>query len=148
MPQASARDRGIALLGRLAAQRSDRQLEQVAALPPVQRLLFTGMAMSYDPTVLPGLPGTISFRLLFPHTGRQPAAWALTLQGTRARATPGFPPGARATVALSAPAAVIVRIGVGLLDPTEALLTGKITLSGRLDVGAMLAEMFRIQVPR
>jgi putative sterol carrier protein len=43
---------------------------------------------------------------------------------------------------------VIVRIGVGLLDPTEALLTGKITLSGRLDVGAMLAEMFRIQVPR
>jgi len=148
MAAPSARDRGIALLGRLAASRSDPQLERLVSMPLVQRMLFAGMAASYDPSVLPGFPGTISFRLLFPQTGRQPAGWTLTVSGTRVRAAPGFPAGAKATVALSAPAAVFVRIGLGLIDPAEALLGGKITLSGRLDVGAMLAEMFRMPAPR
>jgi SCP-2 sterol transfer family protein len=148
MRSAPARDRLISLLGRLASTRSDRQLERLLTLVPVQRLLFAAMASSYDPSILGGLPGTVSLRLLFPQTGREPAAWSLTLQGTQAKATPGPPVGGAATVALSAPAAVFVRIGLGLLDPAEALLRGKITLSGRLDVGAMLAEMFQIPSPR
>lgn len=146
MSSGGLRDSALWRLGTAVASRSDREIERLLGSAAGQRALFWALAASYEPAVIPGFAGAISFRVLRPATGQDPAVWTVDVHGLRAVASPGAPTGAtgvRPTATIQCPLADLVRIALGLCDPAEPMLAGRLTLHGDIEVSSRLVEMFR-----
>jgi hypothetical protein len=134
-------------LGRLVARVPDRLLESVFGRQPMLWLLFTGMARSYQPHILPGFRGVITFRMEQLLTGRRDCDWTVDVFDTSAVACPGAPPGEVPAIHVTTRVADLIRVATGLLDPGEATLTRGLNVDD-FRLGAMIPEMFGAPAPR
>jgi hypothetical protein len=128
-------------VGQAVGTRSEAEVERLAALGPLQRLLFWAIAASYDPDVIEGFSGVLGFRLIRPLNGEPPLQWTIVVSGDRAVARPGpaIDPVAWTQMRL----VDFVEVALGRADPAEPMLSGRATLHGDLEVASALAEMFR-----
>ncbi len=136
------RDLALRALAAVLGGRSDGQIERLLMPAAAQRLLLWGVAASYDETVVPGFTGVLAFRLLRPQTGSEPLEWLITITDSGAKGSAGVPVGTP-SASIRMPLADFVRLTLGLEDPAEAMLGGRATLHGDIQVISRLAEMFR-----
>ena len=135
--RAAARRRGLRRLSRLVRDRSDAEIERRFGLP-LQRVLFSGMARSYDPEARPGFQGELEFRL--GRTDGAATAWTIEVRDGRARARAGQAGDAALTVETSA--ADFVRIIAGVGNPAKLLVDGRMKIRGDFELAPRMSEMF------
>ena len=140
----TARRRGERALARVAARLSDSQLELLMGWPVPRWALFAAMAMSFRPRMAFGFEGEIQYEVTTGRNGRVPDRWTIAINDGRARARRGA----------ARDAAVTLRIGiVDLLalaagaNPGAALLDGRASVEGDLNVAMRLPEMFGAPSP-
>jgi hypothetical protein len=140
----TVRRRGERALGRAVARLSDSQLELLMGWPVPRWVLFEAMALSFRPRMAFGFEGEIQYELTTSGNGRAPDPWTIVISDGRARARRGA----------ASDAAVTLRIGVvdllGLAagaNPGAALLDGRASVEGDLNVAMRLPEMFGAPSP-
>jgi alkanesulfonate monooxygenase SsuD/methylene tetrahydromethanopterin reductase-like flavin-dependent oxidoreductase (luciferase family) len=140
----TVRRRGERALGRAVARLSDSQLELLMGWPVPRWVLFEAMALSFRPRMAFGFEGEIQYELTTSGNGRAPDPWTIVISDGRARARRGA----------ARDAAVTLRIGVvdllGLAagaNPGAALLDGRASVEGDLNVAMRLPEMFGAPSP-
>jgi alkanesulfonate monooxygenase SsuD/methylene tetrahydromethanopterin reductase-like flavin-dependent oxidoreductase (luciferase family) len=135
--QAAARRHGLRRLSGLVRGRSDATIERRFGLP-LQRLVFSGMARSYDPEAGGGFAGELEFRLS--RADGPAAAWTIEVRDGRARARVG--PARDAALTIETPAADFVRVLVGAGNSAKLVMDGRMKIRGDVELAARLAEMF------
>jgi alkanesulfonate monooxygenase SsuD/methylene tetrahydromethanopterin reductase-like flavin-dependent oxidoreductase (luciferase family) len=135
--RAAARRRGIRGLARMLRGRSDAEIERRFGLP-MQRVLFGGMARSYNPAAGGGFQGELEFRLN--RTDGSATAWTIEVRNGRARARAGHPRDAALTIETSA--ADYLRVLAGVVSPAKLLIDGRMKIRGDIDLAPRLSEMF------
>ncbi|MFI6292500.1 LLM class flavin-dependent oxidoreductase [Nonomuraea sp. NPDC050790] len=129
----AARRGGQGLLARFVGGREDPELERWFG-PGQQRLLFGLMARSFDPARAGGFQGTLEFRL-------EPAAtWTITVRGERARMAQGR--AAEPALVLAMPAADLLRVLAGTVNPADLLMSGRLRVEGDVTLASRVTEMF------
>ncbi|MEV4896923.1 SCP2 sterol-binding domain-containing protein [Nonomuraea sp. NPDC055795] len=92
------------------------------------------MARSFDPAKAGGFQGTLEFRL-------EPAAtWTITVRGERARMAQGR--AADPALVLAMPAADLLRVLAGTVNPADLLMSGRLRVEGDVTLASRVAEMF------
>jgi hypothetical protein len=117
--------------------RSDAALERGFGLP-LQRVLFGGMARSYDPTAGRGFAGELEFRLS--RADGPATAWTIEVRDGRARVRVGYARDAALTIETSA--ADFLRVIVGVGNPAKLLVDGRMKIHGDFELAPRLSEMF------
>jgi alkanesulfonate monooxygenase SsuD/methylene tetrahydromethanopterin reductase-like flavin-dependent oxidoreductase (luciferase family) len=140
----TARRRGERALGRVVGALSDSQLELLMGWPLPRWVLFEAMALSFRPRMAFGFEGEIQYEITTGSNGRAPDRWTIAISDGRARARRGA----------ARDAAVTLRIGiVDLLalaagaNPGAALIDGRASVAGDLNVAMRLPEMFGAPSP-
>jgi alkanesulfonate monooxygenase SsuD/methylene tetrahydromethanopterin reductase-like flavin-dependent oxidoreductase (luciferase family) len=135
--RAAARRRGAQALSRMVRGRSDPAIERRFGLP-MQRVLFSGMARSYDPSVVGGFAGEIEFRLS--RADGATTAWTIEVRDGRARARVG--PARDAALTLDTSTADYLRVIAGAANPAKLMVDGKLKIRGDFELAPRLSEMF------
>jgi alkanesulfonate monooxygenase SsuD/methylene tetrahydromethanopterin reductase-like flavin-dependent oxidoreductase (luciferase family) len=133
----AARRQGLRRLARMVAGRSDAALEGGFGLP-LQRVLFGGMARSYDPRAGRGFAGELEFRLS--REDGPVTAWTIEVRDGRARARVGYARDAALTIETSA--ADFLRVIAGVGNPAKLLVDGRMKIHGDFELAPRLSEMF------
>jgi hypothetical protein len=134
------------LFARFVEGADDAKLERRFGSGLVQRVMFTAMAVRFNPDAAGGFSGLIVYELGRPATGRRPLRWTIAVSGRRARARRGATDGA--AVKLRVTLADFVRIGAGTIDPATPVLQGRASFQGDFGLVVRLPEMFRASRPR
>jgi predicted lipid carrier protein YhbT len=117
--------------------RSDAAIERGFGLA-MQRVLFGGMARSYDPDAAGGFAGELEFRLS--RSDGPVTAWTIEVRAGRARARVGHARDAALTIETSA--ADFVRVVAGVGNPAKLLVDGRMKIRGDFELAPRLSEMF------
>ncbi len=133
-----ARDSTRSGIARLVAGVSDARLERYVGRPAVQRVLFTGMAYSYDPSIAPKFGGTVCYELRPAHG--EPHRWTIEVRDGRATARAGTAPDPAVLVRISV--ADFARLAAGSVAPMKLLLAERITIEGDPVLALRVSEMF------
>ena len=121
---------------KLVHGRSDAQLERRFGTG-AQRVLFAGMARSFDPSAAAGFTGELEFRLT--RDGGE-SVWTITVGKTRARSRPGRAKDPALTFV--AATADFLRIIAGDANAAALLMDGRLELRGEYELAPRLSEMF------
>lgn len=140
----SLRARGPDLLARMIGEASDDQLERRFGNRVGQRALFSAMASGFRPEEAHGFRGEISYEIV-DAAGRLAGVWTLEVTGRRARARPRGADRPAATVRMSLP--TLIRLAAAVINPTEAMLGGEISIVGDLELAGRLTGMFGGKLP-
>jgi alkanesulfonate monooxygenase SsuD/methylene tetrahydromethanopterin reductase-like flavin-dependent oxidoreductase (luciferase family) len=135
--RAAARREGLRRLSRMVDGRSDAAIERGFGLP-MQRVLFSGMARSYDPEASRGFAGELEFRLS--RSDGPVTAWTIEVRAGRARVRVGHARDAALTIETSA--ADFVRVIAGAGNPAKLLVDGRMKIRGDFELAPRLSEMF------
>ena len=133
----AARREGLRRLSRMVDGRSDAAIERGFGLP-MQRVLFGGMARSYDPEASRGFAGELEFRLS--RSAGPATAWTIEVRAGRARARVGHARDAALTIETSS--ADFVRVIAGVGNPAKLLVDGRMKIRGDHELAPRLSEMF------
>lgn len=136
----AARKRGQAGLARLVRDVPDDRLERRFGYAAVQRILFEGMARSFEPRFAFGFEGEIQYELTSRTNGGAPHRWTVTVKGDRASAAPGA--AAKPTLVVRMPLVDFARIAANEIDPAVPLLEGRMEVEGDWAMLPRLSEMF------
>jgi alkanesulfonate monooxygenase SsuD/methylene tetrahydromethanopterin reductase-like flavin-dependent oxidoreductase (luciferase family)/putative sterol carrier protein len=137
-PQLPGRDgRGRGLLSRYVRGRSDSQLERVIGSPLALRLLFTGMARSFQPERAAGFQGDVVYEL---RRGRKTECWTLSIRDGKASAVRAAAVKPAVTLRMAVP--TFARMAAGELDPARAVMEGMLAVEGDFQVASRLSGMF------
>ncbi|MDQ3988761.1 MAG: LLM class flavin-dependent oxidoreductase [Actinomycetota bacterium] len=123
---------------RLVAGAPDARLERYAGSRAVQRMLFTAMARSYDPALVPQFAGTVCYQLR--PTRGEPISWTIEVRNGRATARTGDAPAPAVLVRISV--ADFARLAVGSVTPLKLLLEDRIAIEGDPELASRIGEMF------
>jgi ubiquinone biosynthesis protein UbiJ len=138
------RARGPDLLARVLGDAADEQLERRFGNRVSERALFTAMAKGFRPEEAHGFSGEIEYEVL--RSDRRGAShWTLEVSGRRARALPRPSRRPAATIRLRLP--TLIRLAAAVVNPTEAMLSGEIAISGDLELAGRLTGMFGGKLP-
>ncbi|HEU5159522.1 MAG TPA: LLM class flavin-dependent oxidoreductase [Streptosporangiaceae bacterium] len=135
--RAAALRRGLRRLALMVEGRSDAEIERHFGLP-MQRVLFGGMARSYDPDARPGFAGELEFRLS--RADGPATAWTIEVRDGRARVRIG--PARAAALTIETSAADFLRVLAGLASPAKLLVDGRMKIRGDFELAPRLSEMF------
>lgn len=130
---------------RFVAAANDARLERLFGSRLMQRVMFSVMAVRFNPKAADGFEGQIAYELGRPATDSAPVRWTVHVSGHRARARPGASDDA--AVKLRVPLADFVRIGAGTIDPATPVLQGRASFQGDFGLVVRLPEMFRASPP-
>lgn len=133
-----ARDSTRTGIAHLVAGVSDDRLERYVGSRAVQRLLFTGMAYSYDPAIAPTFEGAVCYELRPAHG--EPRSWTIDVRNGRATARPGAATDPEVRVRISV--VDFARLAAGSVAPMKLLLADRITIEGDPTVALRVSEMF------
>ena len=136
----TARKRGQAGLAWLVRGVPDDRIERRFGHAAVQRLLFEGMARSFEPRFAFGFEGQIQYELTSRTNGRSPHRWTVTVKDNRASAAPGR--AAEPTLVVRMPIVDFARIAANEIDPAVPLLEGRMEVEGDWAMLPRLSEMF------
>jgi alkanesulfonate monooxygenase SsuD/methylene tetrahydromethanopterin reductase-like flavin-dependent oxidoreductase (luciferase family) len=137
--RARVEQRGEAAFRAFVRRSDDRMVERTAGSDAGLRILFGAMAQRFEPAQAGGFTGDIQY-VLTVTTGAE-RAWVVSVSRDRAMAHPG-----RATdpsLSLKLTAADFVRLAAGDLDAGKALIAGRISIRGDLEIAGRLGQMFR-----
>ena len=129
---------GEAIFQRFVRRASDRRLEQTLGSDRGLRFVFAQMARAYRPERAGGWSGDIRYELT--RSDGALRTWTVACGSDRARARAGDAPSPALTIRLGV--ADFLRVAAGELDPTKALLSGRLDLQGDFAVAMRLASMF------
>lgn len=133
-----ARDSTRSGIARMVAGVCDDRLESFVGRRAVQRVLFTGMAYSYDPSVAPKFAGTVCYELRPARGG--PQSWTIEVRDGQATAREGAAPDPAVLVRISV--VDFARLAAGSVAPMKLLLEERITIEGDPAVALRVSEMF------
>jgi hypothetical protein len=117
---------------------SDRRLERTLGSGRGLRLVFGAMARAYRPDRAAGWSGDIRYELA--GAGGAVRTWTVSCAPDGARARERAAPDPALTIKLGV--ADFIRVAAGDLDPTKALLSGRMDLEGDFAIALRLAAMF------
>jgi hypothetical protein len=106
--------------------------------------LFEAMALSFRPRMAFGFEGEIQYELVSSRNGRAPDRWTIAISDGRARAHRG--PASDAAVTLRIGVVDLLALAAGA-NPGAALLDGRASVEGDLNVAMRLPEMFGAPSP-
>jgi len=124
----------------------DAKLERRFGSRLMQRVIFSAMAVRFNPDAAGGFEGRIVYELGRQATGAPPLQWTVDISGRRAHARRGD--SEDAAVKLRVTLADFVRIGAGTIDPATPVLQGRASFQGDFGLVVRLPEMFRASPPR
>jgi hypothetical protein len=119
----------------------DATLERLFGSRVMQRVVFSVMAVRFDPDAAGGFEGGIVYELGRQATGAPPIRWTVEVSGRRAHARRGASDDA--AVKLRVTLADFIRIGAGTIDPATPVLQGRASFQGDFGLVVRLPEMFR-----
>jgi len=102
--------------------------------------LMSKMPGAFLPEKAPGVDAVIHFKF----TGAEAGEWNATIKDDKVEVAQGIPR-KQPNLTLTADSGDCIRIFTGELDGMQAFMQGKIKLSGDLNLGMKLMQMFRIQ---
>lgn len=135
-------DRGERIFRRFVARSDDRRLERIAGSRPGLRVIFLAMQSRYVPGKSGGFVGDIQWDLRT--TSGEVRSWTVTVTPERARARAGRSADPKLTIKVGV--GDFMRVAAGELNPVQAVLTGRLDLSGDFGVAMRLGEMFGIRL--
>ncbi len=127
--------RGGAMLAWLVRGRSDAQLERM--MPFLAPLIFHGMQRAFRPDRSFGFSGEIEYQL---QTNGKSRNWVVRITDGKATSKSGSAEHPSVVLRMSAP--TFARLSVGMLEPTAAVLEGKLNAEGDLRLVNRIGEMF------
>jgi luciferase-like monooxygenase/SCP-2 sterol transfer family protein len=140
----AVRRRAERALARVIAGRSDRQLELMLGWALPRRVLFQSMALSFRPRMAFGFDGELQYELTAGGNGSRPDRWTIAIHDGHARAH--HKPADEAAVTLRVGTADLLRLAAGA-NPGAALLEGRMSVEGDLNVAMRVPEMFGAPSP-
>jgi len=121
----------------------DSHLDGIAQREPQEgggvedmRLLLRGMAVTFNPQVAGDLKATIQFEV----SGKQPGYWFLSIEGGRCTVHEGGSDSP--TLTIHTPSEIWLAIANGELDGKQALMDGKYTAHGDMDLLMHMKDLF------
>ena len=136
--QRLAQERGERAFQAFVRRSSDDRLERTAGSDRGLGLLFAAMARAYEPAKAHGFTGELQYELR--RRDEHVVRWTVHLDPRRATARPGA--AAAPALTLKLRVADFLRMAAGELDPSKALLTGRLDLEGDFGLAQRLGEMF------
>ena len=130
--------RGEAAFRAFVRRSDDRLVERTAGSDAGLRLLFGAMAQRFEPAQAGGFTGDIQYVLTVTTGAERP--WVVSVSRDRAMAHPGRATDPRLSLKLAA--ADFVRLAAGDLDAGKALIAGRISIRGDMEIAGRLGHMF------
>ena len=127
-------------MGLILGRMSEKQVERQFGSPLALRVIFGGMARSFQPDAAGGFEGCLVYELTRQATGQELVAYTIEISGRRARALPG--PCEEAKLTLRLRLVDFMRIAAGDLDPAIPMLQGRGNVHGSLELAMRVPEMF------
>jgi len=131
------RKRGEVAFAAFVRGAGERRLDRTVGSTIGLRVLFAGMTHRFVPERAEGFAGEIQYEL---RAGEGVRAWVIEIAGERAIARPGR--GVAPALTVRTTVADFARIAARELDPTEAVLGGRLALEGDFALAARLGGMF------